>query len=270
MDFQSAERALHAYRADHQPDPEISAKVQRAHESVEARENGVDQSGLVQDLPAALRSHADQLRAYAGASAFFSEGWVPQLVDLTRVYAFQPQVFTDSAADRVAGISGRDLEAVARVSLPVQDQAEAVSPTFDPQRNAWSIASANPNLRVVGNFAGAVALPNTPPGALSLGFFVSRLPSFMQVARFQGRYFLRDGYHRALGFLLAGISRVPAFVTELSAIEHLVPPGMLPQGAYMGPRPPTLPDYLDDAVSATVQAPATQKLILVQALELNM
>jgi hypothetical protein len=45
---------------------------------------------------------------------------------------------------------------------------------------------------------------------------------------------------------------------------------MLPQGAYMGPRPPTLPDYLDDAVSATVQAPATQKLILVQALELNM
>lgn len=269
MDFQSAERALHAYRADFQPNPESAARVRRAHESVESRQVGVDQDGLVQELPAALRQHADQLRAYPGASAFFNEGWVPQLVDLTRVYAFQPQVFVESAADRVSGISARDTDAIARVSLPVQDLPETVSPTFDPQRNAWSVASANPNLRVVGNFAGPLALPNAPPGAFSLGFFVSRLPSFMQVARFQGRYFLRDGYHRALGFLIAGIHQVPAFVTDIRAIERLVPPGMLPQGAYMGPRPPTLRDYLDDSVSAIVQAPATQKLILVQALELN-
>ena len=102
---------------------------------------------------------------------------------------------------------------------------ETVSPSFDPQRNAWSIASANPNLRVVGNFAGPLPAVNAPPGAFSLGFFVSRLPSFMQVARFQGRYFLRDGYHRALGFLLSGINQVPAFVTDISAIELWCHPG---------------------------------------------
>jgi hypothetical protein len=269
MDLQTAERALHSFRADYQSDPETAAKVRRAQEAVHARAEGVDQRGLIEDLPITLRSHAEQLRTYAGAAAFFNEGWTPMLVDLTRVCAFQPQVFLDSAAERVAGASKQDPASIARISLPAQDRVETVSPTFDQQRNAWSVASANPNLRVVGNFAGPLPVPNTPPGAFSLGFFLSLLPSFMQVARFQGRYFLRDGYHRAIGFLASGINLVPAFVTDISVVERLVPAGMLPQAAYLGPRPPTLRDYLDDSVAATVQAPATQKLILVQALELN-
>jgi hypothetical protein len=44
---------------------------------------------------------------------------------------------------------------------------------------------------------------------------------------------------------------------------------MLPQDEYRGPRPPVLADYLDDSVSAAVRVPAAQKLIVVQALELQ-
>ena|SRR5712692_24341 len=47
------------------------------------------------------------------------------------------------------------------------------------------------------------------------------LPSFLQVARFQDRYFLRDGYHRAFGFLSRGIWRVPAFVREFGRTEEM-------------------------------------------------
>jgi hypothetical protein len=43
---------------------------------------------------------------------------------------------------------------------------------------------------------------------------------------------------------------------------------MLTQDAYQGPKPPVLPDYLDEAVSASVRLPGPHKLLVIQALEL--
>jgi hypothetical protein len=81
---------------------------------------------------------------------------------------------------------------------------------------------------------------------------------------------LRDGYHRAYGLQRQGISVVPAFVRDITAFEELLPDPrmMLPQDAYRGPRPPVLPDYLNDTVSVEVLQPRQQKMVLVQALEI--
>jgi len=81
------------------------------------------------------------------------------------------------------------------VSLPVptSDQLPA---QFDESRNVWLFTAPNPNLRIVGDFGGQVQ-----PGLVGLGLVVAISPSFMQGARFPGRLFLRDGYHRAIGFL---------------------------------------------------------------------
>ena len=83
----------------------------------------------------------------------------------------------------------------------------------------------------------------------------------MQVGRYNGQYFLRDGYHRAYGLLSRGIDIVPAFVRDITAVEELIPDprAMLPQDGYRGVRPPVLPDYLDDTVSAAVQLPSRQR-----------
>jgi hypothetical protein len=43
---------------------------------------------------------------------------------------------------------------------------------------------------------------------------------------------------------------------------------MLPQSAYLGPRPPLLADYRDDRMAASVRLPARQKMIVIQAPEL--
>jgi hypothetical protein len=72
---------------------------------------------------------------------------------------------------------------------------------------------------------------------------------FIQVARFQGRLVLRDGYHRSYELLSRGITRVPAYVRDFDTTENLAPPGMLPQGTWLGDRPPLLRDY---------QTPASQ------------
>ena len=62
--------------------------------------------------------------------------------------------------------------------------------------------------------------------------------------------------------MMPGITLMP------SVLMIGVPGGMLPQGAYLGDRPPLLGDFLDDKVSADVTAPAVHKLVVIQAIEL--
>ncbi len=45
---------------------------------------------------------------------------------------------------------------------------------------------------------------------------------------------------------------------------------MLKREAYLGRRPPLLPDYLDDAVSADVLLPRERRLIMIQAQEFSL
>jgi hypothetical protein len=240
--------------------------IEAARQAVTARDPFVVQGDVVEDVPEALGDHIQQLGGDTEAAAMLSQGWVVRMVDLTRVCGFQPTVFSDSAAERVSGLDGSDMAAVARVTLPF-GPPEELTPSFDPGRNCWLLSSRNPNLRVVCNFAGSVA---TPQGALpGFGFVVTVSKSFMQVGEFEGRCFMRDGNHRAMGLIGADIHRVPAFVKKVASIEELVPANMLPQAAYRGSRPPFLPDYLDDTVAASSTLPAVQKLVAVQALELS-
>ena len=63
----------------------------------------------------------------------------------------------------------------------------------------------------------------------------------MQVGRYRGRHFLRDGYHRAFGLLSRGITIVPAFVRDITVFEELMPDPrvQLPQDSYLGLQPPS-------------------------------
>ena len=118
---------------------------------------------------------------------------------------------------------------------------------------------------IVGNFGGPVQ-----PGVIGFGFVVSILQSFIQVARVNGRCILRDGHHRAIGFLKRGIETVPVITRDYGEFEELgIGPGLLPTAAYLGPRPPLLVDYFDDVVSADVSLPAFQRMIVIHGLELT-
>ncbi len=190
-----------------------------------------------------------------------AEGWRIAIVDLNMVAAFQPSVFTDTTAERVAGVDPTDLRSIAEVTLPIADAAP-VAVAYDPVKQAYIITSPNPNLRVLGNVNGPL-----PDGAPMFGFAVGVTLPYMQVAGFQGRYVLRDGYHRAFGLLGRGITHVPAYVREFDTTENLAPPGMLPHAAWLGDRPPLLRDYHDELVAEPVSLSAQHRLIVIQALE---
>jgi hypothetical protein len=240
--------------------------AQRARRAVAARHPDVDQDNLITDVPAELADHVRALQASPAAGPMRAEGWRVALVDLTRVCAFQPAVVSDQARERVQSVDENDLRSIAAVTLPLT-QGDPLPVQYDSIRRAWIVVSSNHNLRIAGNID---PIPINP-GGTALGFGVVAWPSFMQVGRYRGRYFLRDGYHRAFGLLSRGITIVPAFVRDVTAFEELVPDPrtMLPQDSYSGQRPPVLPDYLDDSVSAAVQVPAAHKMIIIQGLELT-
>ena len=63
---------------------------------------------------------------------------------------------------------------------------------------------------------------------------------------------------------------MPVLVRDFQSIEQIgLPAGLLPQDAYLGDRPALLKDYLDPSVSASVEVPATRKVLIVQAVEVN-
>jgi hypothetical protein len=245
--------------------PEVREAARLACEAVAARETGVDQGNLITDPPSELDAYIARLRESTAGGDMFKEGWRVAVADLTRVCAFQPYVFADNAAERVEDVKVDDIEAIAAVSLPVE-APEPPRVQFDPARQAYIVLSPNPNLRIIGQFQTAV---QEVPGATGLGFLVRVMPSFMQVVNFEGRYFLRDGYHRAFGLLGRGITQVPVFTRTMDAIEEVTPQGMLPQAAYLGERPPLLPDYHASPVAQAVRLPAFQRMIVIQGIELN-
>jgi hypothetical protein len=261
---QQTQHLLSGQRAGVQLTPEQLAQAEDARSAVALRSPGIDQAETLGPVPLELEDHIAALREGPGAG-FFAEGWQVAVVDLRTVCAFQPTVFVDTAVERTADLKPGEWEAIAALTLPTSAETE-LQPQFAQDRQAWVISSPNPNLRVVGPYGTAV---NGAPGP-SLGFIVTVMPSFLQVASVNGRHLLRDGYHRAIGLLANGITHVPAFVRDFGPFpQHVVPPNMLDQPAYLGGRPPTLADYWNDEVTVSVQLPASHKMVLIQALELN-
>ncbi len=255
---------LSGRRVDLQGLPEHQHRAEQARIAVAGRTPGLDQTNIRTAPPPELNAHLEALHQSAAGAQLFNEGWQVCVADLSRVCAAQPHINTGRSTQRVEGLHADDLASLANVSLPISTPV-ALPVAFDPAKNTWIFSSPNPNLRVLGRFNG-----QAQPGQNIFGFAVGVSASFLSVALYQNRYLLRDGYHRAFGFLSRGINLVPAFVREFATYEELaLPPGMLPQEAFLGERPPTLRDYLDENVSAEIQVPITQKIVVIQGLEFN-
>jgi len=245
-----------------EPDPAHIARCREARAAVARRPEGHIQSKMFAPLPAVLAEHINALAAAPRLAQVLDDAGEPQMVDLRLVCAAQPTICVDDAAKRVAGLAAGDILGLAAVTLPLHIPKK-MPIAFDPHKNAWLFSSPNPNLRIAGPFNA-----DGPAGIKGFGFGVEVALSYLQVAGLNGRYFLRDGYHRAYGLLAAGIHFAPALVKDFNAFEEVqMPAGLLPPPTYLGARPPL--DYLDNTVAADTQIPVTTKMIVIQALDLN-
>ena len=246
------------------PDLANLYRCQKARRAVLDRAPNVNQKELFSVLPAEASAHIDVLKEHPSGQQAIKEFGEPFLVDLRKVLAVQPSIFCAEARERVAEMGAGNLAGIAEMTLPLPT-AESLPVSFDPGRNAWVFASANPNLRVHGHFSAQIA-----PGMTGFGFVVTLRKSYLQVAGVGGRYFLRDGYHRAFGLLAKGITMVPALAKEYATFDEAFrSTPVLPVQTLFGDRPPFLGDYLDDAFSADSLLPVTNKIVALQALELD-
>jgi hypothetical protein len=73
---------------------------------------------------------------------------------------------------------------------------------------------------------------------------------FFEVAQYRGRWFLRDGYHRAFRCLRAGLFPLPAVIVRARTLEELgaVRPWFFPEEVLFSATPPRVIDFLNDAL----------------------
>ena len=80
--------------------------------------------------------------------------------------------------------------------------------------------------------------------------------SYLQVVEYSGRYFVRDGYHRAAGLLHREVSVVPCIHIVAETFEQVgVLPRMLTFETMFSDRPPTVKDFWSEEVARDVLQP---------------
>jgi hypothetical protein len=89
---------------------------------------------------------------------------------------------------------------------------------------------------------------------------------FFEVAEFRGRWFLRDGYHRAYRLLRAGVHCMPAVVIYARSIEELgaTEPWFFNEEQLFSDRPPRVADFLDENMVMRYERTALRKVIRVR------
>jgi hypothetical protein len=132
---------------------------------------------------------------------------------------------------------------------------------LDPDRRGITLVSPNPNLRLTGlrHQTGAVVIKFGIPSG------------YLAVARFRGRHYLRNGYHRVAGLVRAGVTTVPAVVTEVEAFENMVMGGGGFGGEVVGWRvPPVMTDFWDETVSIDSAHPVRRTGFHIRADEIRL
>ena len=87
-------KTLLASQADGELSDAQRARVSQALAAVAERPAGVDQDGLISPLPDELADHVTRLEATAAGARMRADGWEIAMVDLARVVAIAPSVFT--------------------------------------------------------------------------------------------------------------------------------------------------------------------------------
>jgi hypothetical protein len=241
--------------------------LRSCRESLGSRPSYVAEEPLVDSAFPGLQAAAERSEVHA---SFANLGWRPAVVDLTKILTFQKLVHVDGIEERIPGTV--DEAELLELCIPMQQPQPPVAAFTDSDGKGFTISSQNPNLRIAGgqlaeaNVAQAPGLPQVKMQAVTLLVFMGT--SYLQVARYRDRCFIRDGYHRAAGLLRRGITKVPCIFIEAKNFEEIAtPPGSFTYEVLYGERPPRLVDYWDDAVARSVKQAAIRKVVRIKGEE---
>jgi hypothetical protein len=176
--------------------------------------------------------------------------WSLGIVNLRGLIAFQRRLAFDPAVQQYPIPAAQDWAALLSLSFGAAKPI-VCSARLDHSANTMIFQSENPNLhfRMTDNAALPVNLHAGGP--------------FLEVASLRGRWFLRDGYHRAYSLLKAGIFAVPAVIVEATTIEELgaTKPWFFSEQVLFSARPPYVQDFLNDELVLEYDRPQLFKTL---------
>lgn len=263
------EAILHLLGRNPGPQDELSGILQQA---ASARTQAQQRSKVEPTNPVSSgdRTLLDQIAERPELRASIPDApWTIEWVNLNRLLSVQKLIMTEGLDLRVDPVKN-DPAAIAELCLPSTQALPPLGGFMDQDGLGITISSLNHNLRAVGAQV-QEALIATAPGAVprkmqAIAFFVTLETSYVQVAHYQGRYFLRDGYHRAAALLRAGITQVPAVVIDAPSFQYITPiPGLFDYEIAFSDHAPMLADFWDDSVSADATQPTTRKVVRIRA-----
>lgn len=204
------------------------------------------------------------------ASALGNLKWGPAVVDLRKVLSFQKVIHIDGLEDRLGELS--DDRALLELCIPTDQPAPPTGAFTDQDGKGFTVSSFNPNLRIAGGqiseaqVSQGPGMPAAKMQAITLLVFMGA--SFLQVVRYKGRSFVRDGYHRTAALIRRGVFEVPCILIEASTFEEVgAAPGAFSYEVLFGDRPPGLADFWDSDVSRPIQQLAVKKVVRVRGEE---
>lgn len=252
---------------------EDSGKVEAVYGSrraaVAAREPAVLENPVVAGDRTLLDAVADRAEV---RTDFHGLKWTVEWVDLRRIISLQKVVTVDGLGLRVQSVKTGDDELL-ELCLPADQPEPPLGAFGDGSGLGFTITSVNPNLRFYGAQLGKAAISpdeGLPPRKMqAVTLFVGMGSSYIQVAHYRERYFLRDGYHRAVGLLEAGVNVVPAIFIDAESFEFISAPGsgLFGHEVAYSEVPPMLTDFGDDTVAYESLQAATRKVVRVRGEE---
>lgn len=263
----------------HMPAPNEEAREQRetwqaARITLQARPPHSSPAPSPGELPPELREQGDAFRQRADVLASLQpHNWSLQMVNLREVLSFQKLVVEEQATERANAVATNDLQGLFEFCLPAFSGAEKLAGLPDPDRRGITFTSLNPNLRVGKHLVLDIDVPAGigVPGRREkfIGYSINFGSQFIQVAEYNRRCFVRDGYHRTYGLLRRGIDCVPCIFIKARSFEELgaAAAGFFSYETLFGERPPFLRDFLDDGVSISAKQPALRKAVRISAEE---
>src|ERR1700730_9712366 len=197
------------------PDTRRDALKAICLEARKSRGGAIAKAGApgIRDIPPELKAYAaqvaalDRLRGGVAGLAF-----EPKMVEIRRLMAIQAGVFLDRVAEIETTLGASPTSQVlAEVCLPLDAKLDANAVTVDVSKLPMTLLTRNPNVSVL---AWAVANQDPASGLLPLVFFVGQREPCIQVIEYNGNYFLRNGYHRAVAAMRRGVTHIPALVMQ--------------------------------------------------------
>ena len=163
--------------------------------------------------------------------------WSLGVVDLRRLLAFQRRLSFNARLPAITVPPQCDWDRLIEIAFASPNPVTC-DVVHDADKKMVILQSSNPNMRL------RVTQDPAAPIAVHAG------SPFFEVAQYAGRWFLRDGYHRAYKLLRAGVFRIPAVIVHARTLEELgaVPPQFFSEAVLLSEHPPFVSDFLNDAL----------------------